>query len=442
MMLDGSDKLMESQTTDDSNVSMTSPGTSIQQILQLTPPPSAPQNVILHTEFEQQQQQEEEDMEFEQTQTQQQEEQQLQTISINSQNINQQTSPSSASASESTAAVTTTTGPIINQSSCTELEDQDIEEVLKALKGFEGNSAFEGDLNNLFNDVYTNLHCDEMDAATTTTNNQSQIPNQTQIQNPNLNTNAEPEQNSMILHRGDSNHLSSITTIQPSPIEESHMEIVELQNAMHKRIISLIKRLRKKQIIEMCRHISEEIAGVFEVAARETIQSTANDKPTNSEDADLAALRAIVQARPFASTWPDEKKTAIPIKQINGFLKRLETVAQLQQENAKLLAINAKLNANNNTPLRKSRKFNQDALVAGGGGAANGNGSATKIDSLVPLFNEDVTEEMYQVFGMLTSEVKEVQESFDSDATDSSSGAESADEMVSYNNQLQQIKPM
>lgn len=61
---------------------------------------------------------------------------------------------------------------------------------------------------------------------------------------------------------------------------------------------------------------------------------------------------------------------------------------------------------------------------------------------VVPTLEESVVNELDQVVGLLESELSEVQKAIDSDATESSSCDESADEIVQYNNSHQQKLPM
>lgn len=67
-------------------------------------------------------------------------------------------------------------------------------------------------------------------------------------------------------------------------------------------------------------------------------------------------------------------------------------------------------------------------------------GFPTATASVVPLFDPNGLQQVQQCSGLLSTELKMVNDALDSDATASSSGGESADELIAYNNVIQ--KPL
>ncbi|XP_054747924.1 uncharacterized protein LOC129253527 isoform X2 [Anastrepha obliqua] len=305
--------------------------------------------------------------------------------------------PQSSTSSVNTMNSTNLPPAFMKESGASELEDQDIEEVLKVLKGFDGSAGADTlcDLNVLFNEEYT-LNYEEVSSQ------------------------------------------PASTSAKPNSIKEMQNEIERNQQNMQHRIDFLLRRMRKIQSRYMSKHCSEEIAGLFEWTAR---ISAGKGGAINSASDHLHTDTAIsvIAARPPASNWAEEKNP-VASTQMSSMLRRLE-----QSSNAQQLCIglaSSTLSAANMQVPRKSKK----ALLQEMQNAASTSTMATSIASpverkgevVVPHYDINVSEEMAQVAGLLQTEMREVQTAMDSDATESSSGGESADEMVTYNNQMQQ----
>ncbi|XP_053967127.1 uncharacterized protein LOC128868707 isoform X2 [Anastrepha ludens] len=305
--------------------------------------------------------------------------------------------PQSSTSSVNTMNSTNLPPAFMKESGASELEDQDIEEVLKVLKGFDGSAGADTlcDLNVLFNEEYT-LNYEEVSSQ------------------------------------------PASTSAKPNSIKEMQNEIERNQQHMQHRIDFLLRRMRKIQSRYMSKHCSEEIAGLFEWTAR---ISAGKGGAINSASDHLHTDTAIsvIAARPPASNWAEEKNP-VASTQMSSMLRRLE-----QSSNAQQLCIglaSSTLSAANMQVPRKSKK----ALLQEMQNAASTSTMATSIASpverkgevVVPHYDINVSEEMAQVAGLLQTEMREVQTAMDSDATESSSGGESADEMVTYNNQMQQ----
>lgn len=299
-----------------------------------------------------------------------------------------------------------------------ELEDPDIEEVLKALKGFDGSSAGDTlcDLNNFFNEVYTSLTSEEMNQQPTTS-------------------------------------ASSYTTIsKPNPLTAIHTDIERQQHSMQKKIDFLIRRLRKLQARYMCKQTSEEIAGLFEwtarIASRGGSSMRTNQNPAMGDG--ILAPISVIAARPPAENWSLEKKNPIAASQMSNTLRKLEASVVQQQQQSIREHQNASSNLQSSlyaikSQIRKSRKELENQMNSSGIAAisASGSNATTRNDNLIlPTLDTNVTEELTHVAGLLQTEMREVQNAIDSDATASSSGGESADEMVTYNNPHQKSLSM
>ncbi|XP_065361059.1 uncharacterized protein nsl1 isoform X2 [Calliphora vicina] len=310
-----------------------------------------------------------------------------------------------------------------------ELEDQDIEEVFKVLKGFEGGTTSDlnvCDLNVLFNEVYMKINETELGgntgsgAGSISSNTQSHIA----VTSP------------------------SIQLVKPKEMEEGEIEIEKRQQQMHRKIDFLMRRLRKLQARYMCKHTSEEIAGLFEWSARQASKGVTNTAPLQHNETIGAppdpskCFLKVIAARPPASDWKDVQESLVPANQISTLLRKIESVANAQQlcttPSASLVNITHK-------KTKKALLEAQAAATAASNSSAMnsttfGEGKAEEV--VVATLEENITDELSQVAGLLQIEMSEVQKAIDSDATESSSGGESADEMVTYNNTQQQTLPI
>lgn len=417
----------------------------IQQQLQHTPPTPVAQQVQAHHHHQMQQQQ------------------QLQQVPPQQNCL----TPQSTASSINTVGSGNIPQSFIKEAEAgTELEDQDIEEVFKVLKGFEGGASSDlnvCDLNVLFNEAYMKMN--ESDIGGTTGGN-------SQVAVAGVSSSSSSISNSHVSH----SHVSvatenpSIQPVKPTELEEAQKDIEERQRQMQRKVDILMRRLRKLQARYMCKHTSEEIAGLFELTARQSskgvnanhvVENPIGSDP-NSQDI-TKYFQKVIASRPPASDWKSEQEELVPAKQISTLLRKIETVANAQQHC--LTPVNASSNNNNNinpnnfhiAPTKKSKKALLEAQENAAAAAVGTTGSSLKNDTttldssaegrnaediIVATLEENVTTELTQVTGLLQTEMYEVQRAIDSDATESSSGGESADEMVVFNNQQQQTLPM
>lgn len=202
---------------------------------------------------------------------------------------------------------------------------------------------------------------------------------------------------------------------KPNPLKEIQVELEKKQQTMQRKIDFQIRRLRKLQARYMSKHTSEEISGLFECSAR-----VANIHNTTSDGSERKQL-----------SYAEEKYHPVSTITIRNVLKKIEATAMSQQI--------CKTASSETGFIQKKTKIQK---VPGTSPEISPVQQAAALVTVIPTFDEKVTEDIGHVAGLLQTEIKEVKNAMDSDATASSSGGESADEMVTYNNQIQQSLSM
>ncbi|KAL7727291.1 hypothetical protein ACLKA6_016043 [Drosophila palustris] len=316
------------------------------------------------------------------------------------------------------------------------LEDQDIEEVLKALKNLDGTHVNPDTICdfNFFNEVCF-LNNEEEAAAASGAGASTTAP--------------ECSANSLVAHNLDGEETSpkascsssNIAAPKPRPWRECHAELEQQQHVLVRKIDFLLRRMRKFQVRQMCRHASDEVAGILEWSARYSNKAAPgapvrSAKLTEQEDTVLS----IVSGRPGSSFWEEQIKQPLPATQMSNVIRHIETAARKQQichtigGGSASLASSSSWYSSVAQPGKRSRKLqNMDAIASNNTDAI----VMPRPDEIVPNYDNYVTSELTHVAGLLHTEMREVQNAIDSDATESSSGGESADEMVNYNNSQQ-----
>lgn len=233
-------------------------------------------------------------------------------------------------------------------------------------------------------------------------------------------------------------------------LEEVSREEQQLQRKMD----FLIRRLYKLVARSTGLHASEEIAGFLEHVARHNAK-----KEKELKEAKFPCLTANLQLSPIALTsepplnllsspsaasqeqsqpqnttttnvsdvidvvvQPAEPLKPIQLSEMKSFLRRIESLSTMQST-----MLNKRTHA--------MKYFSKPA--------PNGLNSLTKSEvnvsnNTIPRFEPADVEQLDQVSGLLMSEMRLIEKQIDSDATASSSGGESADEMIAYNNIYQQ----
>ncbi|XP_017054773.2 LOW QUALITY PROTEIN: uncharacterized protein LOC108097145 [Drosophila ficusphila] len=329
------------------------------------------------------------------------------------------------------------------------LEDQDIEEVLKALKTFDGGHVNPDTICEFFNDVWE----EQAPAAPLPAAAPENV-----VGLPEVKPSCSGSEDILVSSSNCISQANASVKHELRPWQESHAELEQQQHRLSRRIDFLLRRMRKTQARLMCRHTSEEVAGILEWSAR-----SSHKAPNPARSATLseqeATVLSIVSGRPGASFWEEHNKHPLPASQMSNVIRHITTAARNQQicqtasgSSATLAPSSSWYNNSNSSTLpgKRPRKNQLDATMTTGSasasssaaGAAGTMGSTTdantpRADDIVPSYDTYVTSELTHVAGLLHTELREVQNAIDSDATESSSGGESADEMVTYNNTQQ-----
>lgn len=324
------------------------------------------------------------------------------------------------------------------------LEDQDIEEVLKALKTLDSAHVNPETIYNFFDEMC--FPCNEEDASATAATVAAAA-----VAGPTASTAATVGASTV----GDSHEMmeskfSCSATIAARPWQESHAELEQQHCMLFRKIEFLLRRMRKFQARQMCRHASDEVGGILEWSARSSHKAAPaapvrSAKLSEREDTVLS----IVSGRPSSSFWEEQTKQPLPASQMSNVLRHIETAARKQQichttgGGSASLASSSSWYSSAAQPGKRARKTQLDASINNSTIPGGVDGlSTTRADEIVPNFDTYVTSELTHVSGLLHTEMREVQNAIDSDATESSSGGDSADEMVTYNNSQQFSLPM
>ncbi|XP_055382830.1 putative uncharacterized protein DDB_G0282133 isoform X2 [Condylostylus longicornis] len=213
------------------------------------------------------------------------------------------------------------------------------------------------------------------------------------------------------------NLKESDTTLDArSSIEKCHQQ-------MERKCEHLLRRLRKLQSRYMAKHISQEISGLFEWTNRLVRRKDQHEQ--------IPCL-----------TYEEDKHRPVSATAMRTLLRRIDSVAKEQHSNPSDLS---------SQPLKKykcSSRSTSSSLINSNllgrehqdkKGSSTSNINTSNVSTtIIKSFDAKTAEEIGYVSGLLHSEVHQTQYAFDSDATASSSGGESADEMVPCNNQSQQ----
>ncbi|XP_065086871.1 uncharacterized protein nsl1 [Ochlerotatus camptorhynchus] len=206
---------------------------------------------------------------------------------------------------------------------------------------------------------------------------------------------------------------------------ELHADIVKRQAQMQRKYDFLIRRLNKLQARYMGQHVSEEIAGLFEYSQRYwKKKDKEHTKGLNTGSSSASPTSLIPDIIPYQPPPPSsaEKLKPISTNAMKTFVKRLEGIATTQcSTQTKRIYGNRYFQGTASSP--------PDAMATT---------TYTTLSTTIPKFEDLTIDQLEQTAGLLHSELKQVQCTIDSEATASSSGGESADEMVMYNNMIQQ----
>ncbi|GJQ77628.1 hypothetical protein Trydic_g12756 [Trypoxylus dichotomus] len=197
-------------------------------------------------------------------------------------------------------------------------------------------------------------------------------------------------------------------------------DVQKRQVKLERKVEFLLRRLRKIQIRVMGQHFSGEVAGVFEHVHR-TLRRLKDGVTSHTEvsDASASASLAMPQLQQQSEIIiPPEKMKPISSSSAKNLVRKLETSSILQSNTA-------------------SRRHNTRYFGSGSIEASPFRSGVSGMISL-PQWTSEHKQDFQRVAGLLHTEVGLVQQEVDSEATASSSGGESCDEMQNYNNSQQQ----
>lgn len=206
------------------------------------------------------------------------------------------------------------------------------------------------------------------------------------------------------------NNLAAIN--KDSVIKEKVDEALERQFKIERKCQWLMRRLRKMQARAMGKQASEEINGLLQHVSNILEDSHSPNRPSTLYSA-------------LTSGKDDTEKSRPGCSNISTFIRRLEQTAQQQA--------------------LSSSQHHVPCKYFGSGSVQNANSklaSPTLSGSILPKLSGEVWNEVDRVSGQLGFQLKTVETAIDSDATASSSGGESCDEMQNFSNPHHQTLPM
>lgn len=196
-------------------------------------------------------------------------------------------------------------------------------------------------------------------------------------------------------------------------------DVQKRQVKIERRLEFLLRRLRKIQIRTMGQHFSAEVAGVFEHVHR-TLRRLKDGVSIHTEVSETSTSSVAHQLS--ETIIPSEKMKPISSSSAKNLVRKLETSAILQSNTA---------SRRHSTRYFGSGSIETSAFRSSVSGMIN-----------VPVWSPEHKQDFHRVAGLLHTEMGLVQQEVDSEATASSSGGESCDEMQNYNNPQQQYLSM
>lgn len=273
-------------------------------------------------------------------------------------------------------------------------------------------------------------------------------------------------------------------------------EINRKEQQIQRKVDFMIRRLYKLVARSTGLHVSEEVAGFLEHVARFTrkkekekqlnssvsskfpyltanLQGTTSEllksppvtsepplnllsSPTTSQENHQQPLSpeivaAVVEQIPHTAPTnvieppiikEEDPPKPVPIHEMKSFLRRIDNISSLQSTalNKRGLAFkyftkSSSNNLNQTSSLSSSSKTHHHHHNNESSSSSNSNNFKV---SAIPKFSDVDVDQFEQTSGRLMTEMRLIEHQIDSDATASSTGGESADEMIPYNNQYQQ----
>lgn len=267
-------------------------------------------------------------------------------------------------------------------------------------------------------------------------------------------------------------------------LAQQRLEVISREaQLLQRKMDFLIRRLYKLVARSTGNHVSEEIAGFLEHVARYTkkkekeksvsakfpfltanLQGTSADllkSPSFTQEPPLNLLSspstqenqpqppaAEIQPQLNAPTAPStdvieptptDSLKPVPIHEMKSFLRRIENISTMQSTalNKRGLAFKYFTKSSSNNLNQSSSLSSKSHHIHPHQPESSSSGNNFKV-SAIPKFEEADVEQVEQTSGLLMTELRLIENQIDSDATASSTGGESADEMIGYNNLYQQ----
>ncbi|KAF5308398.1 hypothetical protein FQR65_LT06219 [Abscondita terminalis] len=211
-----------------------------------------------------------------------------------------------------------------------------------------------------------------------------------------------------VMNMGIEEPLETSTAVRENDAKEQVANLQKKHAKLERKLEFILRRLRKLQAKQIGQHVSEEIAGVYEHVHR-TLRRSKDNLPSQTDN---------VQ---YPNMYADQLEKLKPISQISAknLVKKLELSASLQAN-----AVGRQKHI--------ARYF--------GAGSVESNALRTALlgATTIPSWTPEHKMDLQRVSGHLYTEMRLLQREMDSEATLSSSGGESCDEMQQYTNPHQQ----
>lgn len=215
--------------------------------------------------------------------------------------------------------------------------------------------------------------------------------------------------------------LDGANTLKETHARELIGDLQKKHSKLERKLEFILRRLRKMQTKHMGQHISEEIAGVYEHVHR-TLRRTKDNSVTIQPQ-----LEFTKQSEPNVCASRGETTS-----------EKLKPISQTSAKNlVRKLEMSANIQANAAGRQRQTTRY-----FGSGSIEPSSVRSALVGATIIPQWTPECKHELQRVTGILHTETRLVQEQLDSEATVSSSGGESCDEMQTYNNTHQQYLAM
>ena len=199
---------------------------------------------------------------------------------------------------------------------------------------------------------------------------------------------------------------SLVTVNKDTLIRERIEEFRKRKFLLLRRIEFLVRRLKKTKAHVLGRHASEEVTGVIEYTSN-LLEASSRLRVYPSCDNTDSSLKCEVKPVTFSG--------------LSLFMRQMDHA----------------VNQQTNTVARNSVK---QCKYFGSGSSSNSlvstsNGVRSSLPgSVLPSFPSEAKQELVLSYGELQSQLASIQQDIDSDVTESSSGCESCDEFITYNN--------